>query len=148
MGDKVHFIENGPVTDQLIAKGLVFGGRTTEEFKLSTGTWVTPNRIRNNLLETTRPLLGEVAIAGEGKDYIGVLAWPKQGIHKIGDDFIEELQKKIRGYNKVYSGSSMAVRRLILMKEKSREINEKGVLNQKMALENHSHRVARSEERL
>ena len=58
------------------AKGIVFDGRVSENFKLSTGTWVTVGPVRIGLLAALSPLLSDALIAGENKDFVGVLAWP------------------------------------------------------------------------
>src|SRR5262249_21210126 len=58
------------------AKGLVFDGRVTEDFKLSSGTWVSVGTLRADIVAAVSPLVQDCVIAGLDKEYIAVLAWP------------------------------------------------------------------------
>ena len=60
-----------------IQKGLKFAGRLAEDFKLATGTWVAAGRLRAEFLEAFAPLLADVLVCGENREYVALLAWPK-----------------------------------------------------------------------
>ena len=143
MGDKVKLIQKDGVDEkEAILNGLLFCGRLSEQFKLSTGTWVTPGKIRERVLEQTAPCLREVAVAGEGEDYVSLLLWPspEEGRVLEGDKkFVEKVVQGIRKYNSRYEGSSMRVRRVMLVGDGAREVNDKGVLDQRLALKNRKH---------
>jgi len=53
---------------------VLFRGRTAEDFKLTTGTFVRVDALRTALLSTL-PLLTDAMIAGENRDYITAMAW-------------------------------------------------------------------------
>jgi feruloyl-CoA synthase len=68
LGDAVRFLdERDP------ARGLIFDGRIAEDFKLSSGTWVSVGPLRAALLAALSPLLQDVVIAGLDRDDVGVL---------------------------------------------------------------------------
>ena len=61
-GDAVRFADpNDP------AKGIVFDGRLTEDFKLTTGTWVAMGALRVGALAAASPALQDAVIAGENR---------------------------------------------------------------------------------
>nr|CDQ34125.1 Long-chain-fatty-acid--CoA ligase FadD15 [Virgibacillus halodenitrificans] len=51
-------------------RGLIFDGRLSENFKLVTGTWVNVGILRLQLIEHFAPLVQDVVIAGESRDYL------------------------------------------------------------------------------
>ncbi|MBO2447208.1 AMP-binding protein [Actinomadura barringtoniae] len=59
-------------------QGLVFEGRLTEDFKLTTGTWVRAGELRADLLAATDAFT-EVVVAGSGRPGPVALAWPRRG---------------------------------------------------------------------
>jgi feruloyl-CoA synthase len=71
MGDAVR-----PADPRDVSKGLVFDGRIKEDFKLSTGTWVSVGPLRARIVAHFAPYLRDVAIAGEGRDELAVLGIP------------------------------------------------------------------------
>ncbi len=71
IGDAVRFAD----ADDL-GKGLVFDGRVTEDFKLSTGTWVNFAALRSAVIGACAPLIRDVVITGLDLNYIGALIFP------------------------------------------------------------------------
>ncbi|OYU74696.1 MAG: acyl-CoA synthetase, partial [Alphaproteobacteria bacterium PA3] len=61
------------------AAGLVFAGRVTEEFKLTTGTFVHVGELRTDCIAACSPVLLDALVAGQDKPYVGLLAWPNLG---------------------------------------------------------------------
>jgi feruloyl-CoA synthase len=61
------------------AKGLLFDGRVAEDFKLSTGTWVSVGGVRVAAIAAAAPLLRDVVVAGHDRERIGLLAWVDHG---------------------------------------------------------------------
>ena len=57
-------------------KGLLFDGRTAEDFKLGSGTWVSVGPLRAQMIEALAPLCSDAVIAGADRDEIGVLLFP------------------------------------------------------------------------
>ena len=59
------------------ARGLVFDGRTAEDFKLSTGTFVSVGPLRARVTLAGAPCIQDVVVAGLNRDEIGLLIFPR-----------------------------------------------------------------------
>ena len=57
------------------AAGLLFRGRIAEDFKLSTGTFVSVGTLRPRLLSASQGLLTDAVICGENGDRVTALVW-------------------------------------------------------------------------
>ncbi len=57
-------------------RGFVFDGRLNEDFKLTTGVWVSVGPLRAAFLDAFQPLVRDVAIAGEARDEVAALVFP------------------------------------------------------------------------
>ncbi len=69
--DAVRFLDpNNP------AAGLVFDGRTGENFKLTSGVWVHNLRLRNSINNLGQPFMLEVVIAAPNRDYLTAMVFP------------------------------------------------------------------------
>jgi feruloyl-CoA synthase len=136
-----------------IQKGLVFAGRLAEEFKLSTGTWVSAGHLRAQVVQACDPLLADVLVCGEGRDYLAVLAWPRlDACRKLaGTDpsatpqevldqpaVRERILESLRRHNAANPASSTRVRRFAFLPEPpsvdAHEVSDKGTINQSLAL--------------
>ena len=136
------------------ARGLFFDGRVAEDFKLASGTFVRVTALRTRVLTATSPALQDLTVAGHDRDYIAVLAWPSLagvrqlvGEHAAGDSAAAAASDELRSYlreqiavlNAATPGSSMSVRRLMLLEEPAspdaNEITDKGYINQRAVLE-------------
>lgn len=71
IGDAVRFADPGD-----ISRGLVFDGRVTEDFKLSTGTWVNFAAVRSGVIAACAPLIRDVVITGLDRNFIGAMIFP------------------------------------------------------------------------
>ncbi len=71
IGDAVRFVDA-----EDIGKGLVFDGRVTEDFKLSTGTWVNFAAVRASVIGACAPLIRDVVLTGLDLNYIGAMIFP------------------------------------------------------------------------
>ncbi len=67
--------------------GLVFRGRLAEDFKLTTGTYVRAGAVRLALLSAL-PLLSDVVIAGENREFAWALAWlnAAEAVRLLGEE--------------------------------------------------------------
>jgi feruloyl-CoA synthase len=112
------------------AQGLLFRGRMSEDFKLSTGTWVHVGPLRARLLGHCAPLLHDVVVAGEGRSEIAILVFPAAGFS--ADAFHERLASFGA------RGSSERIARVLVLTEPASldagEITDKGTINQKAVL--------------
>src|SRR3954471_1706832 len=55
--------------------GIEFDGRLAEDFKLLTGTWVHVGALRVGVLAAASPALQDAVVAGENREFVGLLAW-------------------------------------------------------------------------
>ncbi|MBX3604307.1 MAG: feruloyl-CoA synthase [Piscinibacter sp.] len=58
-------------------RGFLFDGRTAEDFKLSTGTFVSVGPLRAKVIAAGDPCVQDVVIAGLNRDEIGLLLFPR-----------------------------------------------------------------------
>lgn len=70
-GDALRFVD--PDEPEI---GLYFDGRLNEDFKLTTGVWVSVGAIRAEFLNAAAPLARDIAIAGENRDEVTGLVVP------------------------------------------------------------------------
>ena len=117
-----------------IGKGLKFAGRLAEEFKLSSGTWVSAGRLRAQLIEALSPLVADLLICGENRDRLGILLWPKT---PVSDALESEIAKRLTAFN-VGRGASERITCFSLLSEPpsvdAHEVSDKGTINQRVAL--------------
>jgi feruloyl-CoA synthase len=59
-----------------IARGFVFDGRVSEDFKLATGTWVNMGSVRAAVIAACAPLIRDVVLTGLDRNHIGALIFP------------------------------------------------------------------------
>ncbi len=71
-GDAVKFVD--PADPQ---KGLLFDGRIAEDFKLSSGTFVSVGPLRAKIIGAGDPLVQDAVIAGLNRDDLGVMVFPR-----------------------------------------------------------------------
>jgi feruloyl-CoA synthase len=135
-------------------KGMLFDGRLSENFKLSTGTWVSVGTLRTDVIATAAPVFQDLIVCGHDRDYLGVLAWPEiagcrnvSGLGAdadvrtlIGDPKVgAHVAKTLSAFNKIAGASSRRIKRVILMAEPAQidadEITDKGYINQRAARE-------------
>jgi feruloyl-CoA synthase len=60
-----------------IQKGVFFDGRTAEDFKLSTGTFVSVGPLRAKIIAAGDPLVQDAVITGINRDDVGALLFPR-----------------------------------------------------------------------
>lgn len=117
-----------------LGKGLKFAGRLAEEFKLSSGTWVSAGRLRAQLIEALSPLVSDLLICGENRDRLAILAWPKAAV----DAALEaDLAARLRSFNSGRGASERITSFSILREPPSvdaHEVSDKGTINQRVAL--------------
>ncbi|SVA49923.1 uncharacterized protein METZ01_LOCUS102777 [marine metagenome] len=144
------------------ARGILFDGRITEDFKLMTGTWVSAGTVRVNVIAATSPLIRDAVVTGSNRADIGLLAWLNDA---AGEQFLTgggqplllplilnpviraRLVKDLAGYNIRNPGSSRCIRRIMLMSEPPEidagEITDKGYINQRAVQERRADLVER-----
>jgi feruloyl-CoA synthase len=146
-GDAMSFVDP---TD--LRKGLVFEGRLAEDFKLSTGTWVSVGPLRQRILAQGEGFVQDVVIGAPDRDYVTALIFPNLTLCRAlsglaGGSSADVLTHPavrarfadiIAGLAAQNTGSSTFVARALVLDEPpsvaAREITDKGSLNQKAVL--------------
>jgi feruloyl-CoA synthase len=145
-----------------IQKGLAFAGRLAEEFKLTSGTWVSAGHLRALLVQACDPLIADALVCGEGRSYIAALAWPRlEACRKLagagpavppeevlGHPAVRErILQGLRAHNAANPTSSTRIRRLAFLlappSVDAHEVSDKGTVNQALALERRAADVER-----
>ncbi|MET0857129.1 MAG: feruloyl-CoA synthase [Telluria sp.] len=147
-GDALRFAD-----DQHPELGFMFDGRIAEDFKLSTGTFVSVGPLRARVISQGAPYVMEAVVTGIDRDAIGLLIFPRlENCHALSglpsgastSDVLASapvrafFQQLVDGLNAVASGSATRVDRLLLLAEPpsidQRELTDKGSVNQAAVL--------------
>lgn len=151
LGDAARFVD-----PEDPAKGLVFDGRVTEDFKLDTGTWVSVGVLRPDLVAACSPYIHDAVITGQDKPFIGAMLWPSPaGLAALVADpgpgtplekLAAILRERFAAFNAGAGGSSRRVARFTILTEPpsidAGEITDKGYVNQRATLERRADLVA------
>ncbi len=150
IGDALKFADpNDPM------KGLLFDGRIAEDFKLSTGTWVSVGPLRGRFVDYFAPYVRDVVFAAPDRDHIGALVFPDmeacRALAGLGSDASAEtvlatpkvratFAERLKTLAAESKGSSTRVARLVLMAAApsmdTGEMTDKGSINQRSVLRN------------
>lgn len=136
------------------AKGLLFAGRVVEDFKLASGTFVHVGTLRVAAIGAASPVIQDAVVTGQDSPWIGLLAWPNVEACRLlaglpatasTDEVIAHpaviarLRDGLAAHNATQGGSSMKLRRVLLMTEPpssdGNELTDKGYINQRATLE-------------
>src|ERR1700733_2299281 len=149
MGEALKFID-----DADRSKGFLFDGRITEDFKLSSGTWVSVGPLRAKIIAHFAPYFRDVGIAGLNPDDFTGLAFPDveacgalcanaakpiDAAAILADPSVRnEMARRLAALATQASGSSTRLARLVLLAEPPSlihsEITDKGSINQRAVL--------------
>jgi feruloyl-CoA synthase len=149
LGDAMRFVDPNDPT-----KGLIFDGRLAEDFKLSTGTWVSVGPLRARILAAAAGLAQDVVITGHDREFAGALVFPNMAVCRLvtglpdnaaaadvlaHPSVVGGFQDAFEGLARESTGSSTFVARAIVLDQPpsldAREITDKGSINQKVVLE-------------
>jgi feruloyl-CoA synthase len=154
LGDALRFVDLGAPE-----KGFVFDGRISEDFKLSSGTWVHVGELRRSIIAHFAPLLRDAVIAGHDRDEIAVLLVPDlEACRRLcGDDAAADqdvlsqarlrrlFQERLNDFAMGATGSSNRVARALILTEPlsldAHEVTDKGSINQRAVIVHRAHVV-------
>lgn len=133
-GDAVKFVDaNDP------DRGLAFDGRISEDFKLTSGTWVRAAAIREGLMTALTGLAADVIVTGHDRADLGVLIVPAEPANGGPGDvvtdagLVAQVQARLADLAAQATGSSNRVGRALIMAEAPSlpegEMTAKGNLN-------------------
>jgi feruloyl-CoA synthase len=142
-----------PVDPDDPAAGLLFRGRIAEDFKLSTGTFVSVGTLRPRLLSASQGLVTDAVICGENGDCVTAVVWLRpDAAGRVDDDGVPEeslraeLVATMQRLAAEGGGSSQYVERLLVLAEPAGldagEITDKGYVNQRAVRERRADVVA------
>jgi feruloyl-CoA synthase len=156
-GDAVQWVSPNDPT-----QGLVYAGRMSENFKLTSGTWVSVATVRGHLLPQLHPFVSDAVLTGHNAEQLGALLF--LNAHQIRKRFpelkdatdpalttypplLEQLAQGIERHNQNYPGSSTRICRALLLDSPpsidDNEITDKGYINQSGVLKKRAHAVKR-----
>ncbi len=120
-------------------RGIAFDGRLAEDFKLSSGTWVSAGALRLALISAGGSAISDLVIAGHDRSEIGILVFGPPDTGGQGIDVIEAIQTGLRRHNADNPRSSTRVARALVLTDPpsvdAGEITDKGYLNQRRILD-------------
>lgn len=142
LGDAAKFVDEDDPN-----QGIIFDGRVGEDFKLSSGTWVSVGVLRPDLVAACSPLVFDAVICGQDKNFATAMFWPAPAtfeayVKDAGGDqmaafgaFTKDLAMKVGAFNAGEPGSSRRIKRFLVMTEPPSidkgEITDKGYVNQR-----------------
>jgi feruloyl-CoA synthase len=147
LGDAVRFVD-----PEDLGQGLAFDGRIAEDFKLSSGTWISTGPLRARVITELAPLVRDVVIAAPDRPALGALVIPDlDACRKLagvsGGDAAAVLaappvrtafEEGLARLAAAATGNSNRITRLILLHEAlsidAHEVTDKGSVNQRAVL--------------
>jgi feruloyl-CoA synthase len=134
IGDAGHFLDE---TD--MHQGVVFNGRVAEDFKLSSGTWVSVGSLRIKLVSALSPYVMDVVITGHDRSDIGLLIFANEAGHALPPaELVAFIQGVLRDFKQSGAGSSQSPTRALVLPDgpsaAAGEITDKGYVNQRLVL--------------
>jgi len=122
------------------SRGIVFDGRVAEDFKLSTGTWVSAGAVRIRLIAAADPLIQDAVITGHDRDEVGALVFLNPTTKDMSFQAVRSrLASVLKTMAQAGGGSSTYPARMLVMSEApsidANEITDKGYMNQRAVLE-------------
>jgi len=136
-GDALRFLDAADPK-----QGLEFDGRITEDFKLTTGTWVSVGPLRARVNAAGSPYIQDTVITGHDRDDLGALVFPNAEVCKglRPEELRTRLQTVFDGLARQSTGSSTRIARVLIMEAPpaidASEITDKGSINQRAVLLN------------
>jgi feruloyl-CoA synthase len=148
IGDALKFVDPDDSS-----RGLLFDGRVSEDFKLSTGTWVNMASVRGAIVKGFAPYVRDAVLTGLDRNHIGALLFlDPDAARKIAPSLADADEAKLAAHPELRSifqerlnalaadstGSSNFVARAIVLDRPPsidlHEITDKGSINQRAVM--------------
>lgn len=132
--------------------GVIFDGRVSEDFKLTTGTWVSVGTLRIAAVSAMTPYAQDAVVSGHDRGEVGLLIFPTPALRALAGDAEGRLCGKSLGQHSAVrqvlgellgglgkgGGSSQRPARAVLLSTppsiEQGEITDKGYINQRAVL--------------
>jgi feruloyl-CoA synthase len=157
IGDAVRFAD-----ESVPERGLIFDGRVSEDFKLTTGTWVSVGNLRLRAIAALAPIAQDVVVAGHDQSAVSFLIFPNvvecramlKTLQQDADveevlahpDLRAHVANALLALKRAAPASSTHGVRAVLLSEPpsidAGEITDKGYINQRAVLNRRKHIVA------
>jgi feruloyl-CoA synthase len=115
-------------------RGFRFDGRMNEDFKLSTGTWVSVGPLRAKFLTAFADIAQDAVFTAPDRDFIGALIFP------LPNASPSAVRERLQAFADAATGNSTRVERVLLLDDPPSmdlgELTEKGTVNQQAVLKN------------
>ena len=122
-----------PLDPDDFSAGFLFDGRIGEDFKLSSGTWVSVGPLRTALVAQLAPVARDVVICGQDQTYLAILMIPDAGVDPTDPAVRSYVLERLAAFAAAHPGSSTHVVRAIFLDRPpsidAGEITDKGSLN-------------------
>ncbi len=122
-----------PVDPDDFSAGFLFDGRIGEDFKLSTGTWVSVGPLRTALLAQLAPAVKDLVICGQDQPYLALLLIADAGVDPADPAVRAFVLERLAAIASANPGSSTHAARAIFLDQPpsidAGEITDKGSLN-------------------
>jgi feruloyl-CoA synthase len=122
------------------ASGIVFNGRVAEDFKLTSGTWVSVGTLRLKVVTALAPHATDVVVTGHDRHDIGVLVFLTESARALpAEEVAAHIRQALQRLKAEPGGSSQAPSRALVLPDApslaAGEITDKGYLNQRLTLQ-------------
>lgn len=120
-------------------QGIAFDGRVAEDFKLTTGTWVSVGTVRLRAVTAMSPYVADAVVTGHDRNEIGLLLFlSPQGRQAAREQVRQRVLDALQGMRASGAGSSQCAARALLLDDapamEAGEITDKGYINQRAVL--------------
>ncbi len=127
-------------------KGVLFNGRVAEDFKLTTGTWVSVGTLRVKAVTALSPWAQDVVVTGHDRDEVGLLVFPSPAGKELPPEVLaQRIQQGLQKLKAEGGGSSQSASRALVLDEPpsmdAGEITDKGYINQRAVLTRRADKV-------
>lgn len=134
------------VDDMRPESGVAFNGRVAEDFKLSSGTWVSVGTLRLKVISALAPLAQDVVVAGQDRAEVGVLIFPTAVAKNVPQgELAQRTRAALLALQSEGGGSSQTPVLARWLAEPPNadagEITDKGYINQSAVLERRASEV-------
>ncbi len=120
-------------------QGVVFNGRVAEDFKLTSGTWVSVGTLRLRVVAALAPHVQDAVITGHDRSEIGALLFLSEAGRALPPaELRDKVAQVLRALKAEGGGSSQTPTRVLALPDGPNaaigEITDKGYVNQRMVL--------------
>jgi feruloyl-CoA synthase len=121
------------------AKGIAFDGRVAEDFKLTSGSWVSVGTVRLRAVGAMSPYVADAVVTGHDREELGLLIFlSPEGRKSARAQVLAQVRDALETLCAAGGGSSQSPRRVLVLEDTpdigAGEITDKGYVNQRAVL--------------